>query len=347
MRRVLILIALLFVFAIPVKATEISPPEPPEETVELLPAQQSSFGKDLWHVIKSAIEKMQPNLADAGRVCLSLIATVMMVSLLRGFSANIGKILELVSVVAVATILISGSQTMISLGAQTVEKLSNYGKLLLPVMTAGLAAQGGITSSAALYAGTMIFDTVLCTAVTKVLIPMVWAFLGLSVAFHAAKEELLGKIRDFIKWSMTWFLKIILYVFTGYITITGVVSGTADMAALKATKLTLSGMIPVVGGILSDASEAVIVGAGVMKSAVGVSGLLVVLAIWISPFLQIGIQYLLLKATGGLCGVFGIKGASAVIEDFAKAMGFLLAMTGAVCFILLISVVCFMKGMGT
>ena len=145
---------------------------------------------------------------------------------------------------------------------------------------------------------------------------------------------------------MTWFLKIILYIFTGYMGITGVVSGTVDAAAVKATKLTISGMVPVVGGILSDASEAVIVGAGVMKSAAGVYGLLAMIAIWISPFLQIGLQYLLLKATAAVCAAFGEKRVTELVQCFSSAMGLLLAMTAVVCVLLMISTVCFMKGAG-
>jgi stage III sporulation protein AE len=128
--------------------------------------------------------------------------------------------------------------------------------------------------------------------------------------------------------------------------ITGVVSGTTDAAAVKAAKLTISGMVPVVGGILSDASESVLVGAGVMKSAVGMYGALALLAICAEPFLRIGIQYLMLKATGAVCEMFGSKQLTALIQNFCAAMGILLAMTGSVCLLLLISTVCFMKGVG-
>jgi len=102
----------------------------------------------------------------------------------------------------------------------------------------------------------------------------------------------------------------------------------------------------VVGGILSDASEAVIVGTGVVKNTVGVSGMLAIIAICISPFLKIGVQYLLLKLTAAFCDMFGVKRVSSVIQAFSTAMGILLGMTGAVCILLLISTVCFMKGMG-
>jgi stage III sporulation protein AE len=138
----------------------------------------------------------------------------------------------------------------------------------------------------------------------------------------------------------------VLYIFTGYMSITGVISGTADAAAVKAAKLTISGVVPVVGGILSDASETVILSAGIMKNAVGIYGLLAVAAMWITPFLTIGAQFLMLKLTAAVCGVFGVKEASDLIADFSAAMGLVLAMTGAVCFFLLVSIVCFMKGMG-
>jgi hypothetical protein len=72
--------------------------------------------------------------------------------------------------------------------------------------------------------------------------------------------------------------------------------------------------------------------------------MLAVMAIWITPFLQIGIQYLLLKATAALSETFGVKRCSDLIGRFAVAMGLLLAMTATVCFLLLISTICFMKG---
>ena len=73
-------------------------------------------------------------------------------------------------------------------------------------------------------------------------------------------------------------------------------------------------------------------------------GLIAVAAIAIGPFLRIGAQYLLLKLTAAVCGVFGSKRTTELVGDFSSAMGILLAMTGAVCMLLLISMVCFMKG---
>jgi len=346
MKRIIFAFLMLVLLAVPASALEFTAPEAPDDVTDLLPVEKESFGEGLWKVVTSAIGALQPNLADAARVCLSVVAVVVLTSVLRQLPGGSVHTVELVGCLAVATILLSTTNSMIRLGVETVERLSDYGKLLLPVMTAAMAAQGGVTSSAALYVGTAVFDAILSEAVSKLIVPMVYMYLVLSVAASVVNESMLVKIKDFVKGLLSWGLKIILYIFTGYMSITGAVSGTADAATIKAAKLTISGMVPVVGSILSDASESVIVGVGVMKSGAGIYGLLAILAIWISPFLQIGIQYLLLKLTAAVCDVFEVKQLSALIHGFSTAMGLLLAMTGAVCFMLLISIVCFMKGVG-
>lgn len=346
MRKILPMIVICLLLAVPVHAMEYTAPEAPEDAQELMPSESTSFGADLWKIITSAVEKLEPDLAHAALTCFSVFAVVMLVSVIRSLPGRGAQTADFAGVIGTALLLLQSTNTMVDLASDTITELSEYGKLLIPVMSASLAAQGGLTSSAALYAGTAVFDSLLVSGISNLLVPMVYVFLVLAIAAGATGQQMLTKLRDFVKWLVTWCLKTILYVFTGYISITGVISGTADAATIKATKLTMSGMIPVVGGILSDASEAVIAGAAVMKSAVGVYGLLAVSAIWISPFLEIGIQYLLLKLTAALCGMFETKMINDVVSAFSAAMGLLLGMTGSVCVLLLVSTVCFMKGVG-
>ena len=243
-------------------------------------------------------------------------------------------------------VLFSSSRSMIHLASETVRQLNDYGKLLFPVLTAALSAQGGITTSAALYAGTAALDLLLGSFLSGALVPAVYLYLALAAANAATGEVLLKRLRDLLRSGISWCLKTVITVFSTYMSITGVVSGTTDAAALKATKVTISSAVPVVGGILSEASEAVLVGAGMMKNAAGIYGILAVLAIFLEPFLQIGLQYLMMKATAALCSVFSEGSIPGLTEDFSAAMGLLLGMTGSVCLLLLISTVCFLKGVG-
>ena len=104
-------------------------------------------------------------------------------------------------------------------------------------------------------------------------------------------------------------------------------------------------MVPFVGGIISDASETILISASIMKNAAGVYGILAIIAVFIGPFLKIGAQYLILKITGSMCMLFSNKQASDLIKDFSTGMGMVLGMLGTIGLLLLVSVVCFMKGM--
>lgn len=344
--RLMLIILLILSLAMPVSAADITAPTVPESGRDLMPQDGTSFGDGLWQICCRGLAKIRPDIAEGAKISLCIIAAVVMLSILSAFPGMTEKCCDLVGAVCIAGLLLGSANSLIRLGTDTVEEISQYGKLLLPVMTTALAAQGGLTTSASLYVGTAAFDTLLSGVIASVLVPMVYIYLALAAANAAIGDDLLKKLRDFLKWLMTWVLKTVLYVFTGYMGITGVVSGTTDAAALKAAKLTISGVVPVVGGILSDASEAVLVSAGVVKNAAGIYGIFAVLALIAEPFFRIGVHYLILKFTAAVCGIFASKRITELIGDFTSVMGLLLAMTGTVCLLILISTVCFLRGVG-
>ena len=346
MRKLTILILVVFLTTSQASALQIPPPAAPDSVSDMIPAEPETFAQGLWQLVKAVISRLRPDLTEACGVCLSVIAASLLTGLLESMTGKGKKISELICTLSMGTILLRPAKSFISLGVRTVEEMTAYGKLLLPVMTAGLSAQGGITKSAALYTGTAVFNTILSGLVSAVLIPMVYIFLALSIANSAVGEQALKKIRDLIKWCATWVLKGGLYIFTGYMSLTGVITGSADAAALKVTKTTISTIVPVIGGILTEASETVLVGAGIVKNAAGVYGLLAILALCLEPFARIGLHFLLLKATGAVCAVVATKQATELVDDFSAAMGMLVAVIGSICLMLLISIVCFMKGVG-
>ncbi|MBR4016945.1 MAG: stage III sporulation protein AE [Oscillospiraceae bacterium] len=345
MRKWITAILLISFLVMPVCAMEFTAPTAPESAMPYMPEEQETFLQGLLYILKQAIFSTKPEIKNASGICLSVIALVLLLSLTGIMSKSAAGNIRLTGAVAIGVLLLGPANTMIQLGAETVTDISEYGKLLIPVMTAAIAAQGGASSSTALYAGTIFFNSLLTTVIVKLLIPALYIYLCLSVACCAIDQEMLKQIRDFVKNTMTWILKTVLYIFTGYMTITGVITGTVDSSALKAAKLAISGSVPVVGGILSDASETILVSAGVMKNAAGIYGIFATLAICLGPFLNIGVQYLLLKLTAGVCGIFDYKPTETLIKDFSSGMGLVLAATGTVCIMLLISLVCFMKGM--
>ena len=325
---------------------EFEAPPSPDSAAELLPKEADSFGEGLWNVLREGANYLAPSLNEAAGCCMRVFAAVLLIAMAGQFTTGAAAgALELCGTAAVAALLLEPSSALLELGAQTVRELQEYGKLLSGVLASALAARGGAGASAALYAGTALFHGALGAAVTAVFLPMLWMYLALAVADSALGDKLLSKLKALLRWLMEWALKLTLYLFTGYMTITGVVSGTADAAASKAARIAISGAVPVVGGILSDAADAVLLSASVLGGSAGIWGILTVIACFCTPALRLGCQYLLLKVTAAAGESLGGFRCAALAEDFAGALGLQLALVCTQTVLLLISAVCFLRGM--
>ena len=329
---------------IPAAASEITAPAVPRSGLEMMPEETGDFGNGVIQILQKAIQALQPDLRKSIQSCMEILFAALLLSVVPLLVKGSGKCTSVIAAVVILLLTFQNTDTLIGLSSGTVREICEYGKLLCLAMTTALAAQGAVTASASLYAGTSLFTALLGDLISSFYIPMVYFFLLFSAGNSALGEEYLKKLADSIKNFLSWLLKTLLIVFTTYMSITGVVTGTTDTAALKAAKVTISTAVPIVGGILSDASEAVLVSMQLMKNAAGIYGILAVLAVFISPFLKVGVQYLALKLSAALCSIFASKNICCLLNDVAAAMGLLLAMLAAACTMVLVSTVCFLRG---
>lgn len=359
MKKLLWSLLILAVFVIPCHAADISQEqaeavgasslteELPEEAAEVLSNVDLTGEIDFWGEFKlllyQALTGSDSALKSGMKLCAILLAVVTLCAIVKMAShLDIGNAVSVVGALGICAVFAGSFQSMLHLATETLEQLTEYTGCLLPVLASAVAMSGGMASSTAMYTGTVIFSELLMQLITKVLTPIVYFYLVVATAEAALASDMLSEIREFIGWLVSKSLRIILFVFTGYMSISGVISGTSDAAAVKATKA-VSGMVPVVGGILSDASDTLLASASTLKNCIGVFGMLAILAICLTPFLQVGIQYLLLKGTAAISGTIGMKPHIRLLKNFSSAMGYLLAMNGTCALMMLISAVCFLK----
>ena len=117
----------------------------------------------------------------------------------------------------------------------------------------------------------------------------------------------------------------------------------ADEFATKLTKTALGSVLPVVGSIVSDTAETLVAGAGILRNAIGVFGFLAVAAICLTPFLTLGLHYLVYKGTAAFSEALADKRMAELISDVGSAFGMLLALVGAGGIMLFFSLISSMK----
>ena len=358
MRKLIILGLILLLLCLPVHATEelgvetdglqegLSG-EAQELMPEIEPGGQSDFWEGLKELFLNAWDKASGSFRDGIRLCALLLCVVTLCAVVDMSSVkNGGLIIKAAGALGICAAMIGAFESMISMAAATVQEISTYSSFLLPVLASASAMSGGVTSASALYVGTILFSQILLQLISKLLIPAVYFYLAICTAEAAISSDMLSELREFIGWVISKSLRVLLYLFIAYMSITGVISGTTDAAAVKATKAAVSGMIPVVGNIISDASESLLASASLLKNSAGIFGMLAVLAICLLPVIKTGLHYLLLKITAAVSGAIGIKSHVNLLKHFSVAMGYLLAMCGTGGLLMLISTVCFMRAVG-
>lgn len=254
---------------------------------------------------------------------------------------------RLCGVAAVTAIAVTDVNSLMGLGRQALGEMSTFSALLLPAVTAAGAAAGAPTAALARQGATLLFLDLLLAGVDKLLLPLVYAYVAASAAHCALGNDGLKRIAGLLKWGCTTLLSLTLTAFVLYLTVTGAVAGSADVVAQKAAKTALSGMVPVVGGILSDAAETVVAGAGILKGTVGVLGLLVVLAICLIPFLQLGCHYLVYKCAAALSATVSPGPEASLMDALGSAFALVLGMCGGGAMILYIALITSLKAVGS
>ena len=301
-------------------------PDLDEALGDLLEEGSKSFGGIVKQALKSSVLLLA--VAMFGGVAEGVIGTG------KGQFA-----IPIASSLAITSVAVTDATALIGLGSEMIGKMEAFTKVMLPVMAAVTAASGSPASAAAKQLAAMLFSDVLISLINRLLIPLVYAYIAACTAYAALGNEGLKRISATLKWVVTSVLTMLLIAFVGYLSVSGVIAGTTDAITLKATKFTVSSMVPVVGGILSDAAETVLAGAKMLKNSVGIFGMLVVLGMSLVPFLQLGIHYLVYKMTATLSATVADSRISWLVDGIGGAFGLVLGMCAACALLFLITMI--------
>lgn len=314
----------------------------PEQAQELLRGEVLDDPKTVGSLLEKLALQAEDVLRQRVRGAASVLLVVILCGAVEGFPfAAGGKTAVFLPMVGALTVtfLTAGSlDSLIGLGAETIGELDTFAKILLPTLAAALASSGQVSTAAFQQTTTVFLVNLLMDLIDGLLLPLVYLYIGVLTASACLPEGRLNALAEGLKKAVTWLLTSVLLAFTLYLTVARVIAGAADGAAVKLAKAAISGAVPVVGGIIADASETVLAGAGMLKNTVGVFGTLAILAACAYPFLQLGIQYLLYKLTAFLASAVGAPGLCKLIDGLGSAFGLVLGMTGSCALLLLVSV---------
>lgn len=208
----------------------------------------------------------------------------------------------------------------------------------LPVF-ASLTVSGGMpVSSAFMNAAMLGLSNAINVIGGKILLPVVCAALALSAAGafvpELKTEKLASGVRGFALWGIGAALAL-------YLTFIGIQSGltsSLDGMAQKTLKVTVSGAVPLVGGIISDASDTVFGAAELIRSGMGGLALVVIAAAFAKPLLSAVAWAAALRAAEFAAASFGSDDVATLTGAARKTVTAIIALLAAAAIAITVSV---------
>jgi len=322
---------------------------------EMLSGIDIEDGSNFSEGFKKILGSVGDRLGEILRKGISSAAILIVIAVLTSLSETLYESLSsgsapnyipLIGTIAIAAVSVNDVGSFLRLGSNTISDLSGFSKVLLPTLTAAAAAGGAVTSAAAKYAATALFLDILITVAERVLVPLIYAYTAAVVANAAIGSEGLAGAVNVLKWLASTVLTAVVLLFIAYLTISGIVTGTADALTTRVAKTTISTILPVVGGMISDAASSILAGAGMLRNAIGIYGLLAVTAMCIVPFLRLAVQYLCYKFAAGITAAVSGQRISKLIGGIGTAFGLMMGVTGSTAVILYFSIISLIKAVG-
>jgi stage III sporulation protein AE len=303
------------------------------------------IGQSIAYFLQKGQAAAGSALKSSLRSCVLLLAITLLLSLAEGMEAGAGgvggfSVTTLAAVLSLTSVAVGDVNSLLTQGEDAIFQMETLADVLLPAVSMATTASGAPAAGAARYGITILFSDFLIRLMDRILIPLCYGFVAANVAWAALGNDGLKRVGGLLKWLIATCLSAVLLVFIGYLHLSGVIAGGADAATVKAAKFTISNLVPVVGGVISDTAETLLVGAGILRNAAGVFGMLAVVGICVVPFCSLGLHYLLYRFTAALAATLsGNQRVTGLIEAIGTAFGLILAMAGSCAMLLIVAMV--------
>lgn len=245
-------------------------------------------------------------------------ALIIMQSVLNSLSG--GKIGDSISVsFALSAVIISSAviplcEALVS-AASAVKTVSDFMLIFIPAFT-GVVSASGQPLSAFSYSGIMLFFAEVLQKLSSVIILPTVSVLTVINVFSGLNSDVNAEaLTKTVKKIITVFLSISSSLFVGLVSLKGSLAVSADSLAVKGIKLFSGSVIPIVGSALGDAVTSVLGSFSLIKSTLGVFGIIAVVLTVMPSVAELLAWYFSISLCSLLCSSFGNNSIKAILDS--------------------------------
>ena len=246
-----------------------------------------------------------------------IIAIILVSSALNGMdikgasSVATGYAVSLTAAASVITPIFS----VISAGANALKGCAAFMVAFVPVF-AVIVASSGATATSASMSGLLLGA---CQAVNLiadfVIMPLMGGYLAISIASNVSPLVENSGLASGIKKICYWVMSLLTTVFLGILSIQTAVNASADTLSLKTAKFIIGSSVPMAGTALSEALTTVTASMGMLKTTVGIYGVIACAAVFLPILAELVLWRITFNITATISDLMSVPKISSVLRS--------------------------------
>lgn len=296
-----------------------------------------SFNQIIDEILKLTGENSSAPL----KALISLTALLLICSLLSTYKNTLSS--EISSSLGIAAVLCATCTAalpvieVISDMSGVVKTASSFMLAFVPIMVMIMSSTGHTVSGASYYAMMIGAGEGVGQLSSKVIVPFLNMFLGVSVTASVCPDSKLSGISSLISKAVKWLLGFVMTVFTAVLSFKQLITTSVDDVSTRAVRFTLNSFIPIVGSALSDAYKTVQGSVNLLKSGLGIFVIISIAFVFLPIILKSLLWIFTLSASKVIAEVLGINQVKDLLESVGTVLSTLLAIVLCIMSVYIIS----------
>ena len=205
-----------------------------------------------------------------------------------------------------------------------VKGCSSFMLSFIPIFASALALSGHTITAPAMSALLLGATETMAYVASFAVLPLMGGYLALSIGSGVSPLLKNSGIVESVKKLSMWIMSLLATVFVGVLGIQTAVNSSADSVAIRTTKFILGTSVPVTGGALSEAVSTISASMGLLRSSIGIYGVVALIFMFLPIVIELVLWRLMLMINIYLGELFSLSKTTGILRAVDSMLSLLL-----------------------
>lgn len=255
---------------------------------------------------------------------LTILIFIVLSSFFQSMKVSDGSSLDGVystsTALIIAVVLMIKMSTAVAMSAFAIKIASDFIYAFVPVFCAIVAVSGGITTAFSTNTTVLLLSQGLSFLSSNLFVPLINCFMAIGICSSLNTKLNLSKLVSSLKRMITSAVSFCAAAFVSVLSIKTAVSARADILGIRSLRFVINNIVPVIGGTISEGLLSIQSYSSLIKSSVGVVGIIGVALVFLPSIVQIVVWRIVLSLCAVISDIFEDRAVSGVLQAFRESM---------------------------